>query len=96
MPFDDDEPVFKRSKWGTNRYEYNPRNPIGFALIILAIAFASVVLLLMHNHAGPFAYPTDPTTAPDTSEWIPPAPPSPSPGSAESTPWPTPPESPAP
>ncbi|MFD7976339.1 hypothetical protein [Streptomyces sp. NPDC059071] len=30
----DDEPVFKKSAWGTNRYYYNPRNPIGLGLII--------------------------------------------------------------
>ncbi|MEU0132740.1 hypothetical protein ABZ172_01680 [Streptomyces sp. NPDC006296] len=29
-----DEPVFIRSNWGTSRYVYNPRNPIGLALII--------------------------------------------------------------
>ncbi|WP_420078759.1 hypothetical protein ACN6AT_05780 [Streptomyces sp. JL4002] len=31
----DDEPVFRRSKWGTNRYHYNPHNPVGLALIII-------------------------------------------------------------
>ncbi|WP_225833233.1 hypothetical protein [Streptomyces sp. NK08204] len=76
MRFDDNEPVFKRSKWGTNRYEYNPRNPVGFALIVVAIGFAVVMLLLMHNQAGPFA-PPNPTTAPwsptpDMSRWAPP------------------------
>ncbi|MET8452636.1 hypothetical protein [Streptomyces sp. NPDC005209] len=64
MRFDDNEPIFKRSKWGTNRYQYNPQNPIGFALIIITIVFVGVMLLLMYNHAGPFAYPTDPTPAP--------------------------------
>ncbi|WP_406000266.1 hypothetical protein [Streptomyces sp. NBC_00829] len=24
------EPVFIRSTWGTNRYVYNPNNPVGF------------------------------------------------------------------
>lgn len=62
--FDDNEPVLKRSPLGTNRYEYNPRNPIGFALIVISILFAGGMLLLMHNHAGPFAYPSDPTPTP--------------------------------
>jgi len=39
-----------------------------------------VMLLLMHNHAGPFAYPSDPTPAPtsteadDISHYLPPDP----------------------
>ena len=81
MPsFDDDEPVFKRSPLGTNRYEYNPRNPVGLALIIITVVFVGVMLLLMHNHAGPFAYPSDPTPAPtsteadDISHYLPPDP----------------------
>ncbi|MEU4931077.1 hypothetical protein AB0G54_32010 [Streptomyces yokosukanensis] len=74
MRFDDNEPVFKRSKWGMNRYEYNPRNPVGFALIVVAIGFAVVMLFLMHNHAGPFAPPdTSWSPAPDMSRWAPPA-----------------------
>ncbi|MFJ3702980.1 MULTISPECIES: hypothetical protein [unclassified Streptomyces] len=36
----DDEPVFRRSEWGTTRYVYNPRNPIGLALIIGSLLFA--------------------------------------------------------
>ena len=28
------EPVFIRSKWGTNRYVYNPNNPVGLSLIV--------------------------------------------------------------
>ncbi|WP_097258971.1 hypothetical protein [Streptomyces sp. Ag109_G2-15] len=73
MRFDDNEPAFKRSKWGTNRYEYNPRNPMGFTLIVVAIGFAVVMLLLMHNHAGPFAPPdTSWSPAPDMSRWAPP------------------------
>ncbi|MFF5701037.1 hypothetical protein ACFY7H_00745 [Streptomyces sp. NPDC012794] len=31
-----EEPVFTRSEWGTNRYVYNHRNPVGLALIIIA------------------------------------------------------------
>ncbi|MFF4571292.1 hypothetical protein [Streptomyces sp. NPDC001410] len=77
MPFDENEPVFKRSKWGTNRYEYNPQNPLGLALIVLSVAFAVVMLLLMQHHAGPFARPSDPTPTqwsppPDMSRWAPP------------------------
>ncbi|MFI8520881.1 hypothetical protein ACIGEZ_24090 [Streptomyces sp. NPDC085481] len=30
-----EEPVFVRSKWGTSRYVYNHRNPVGLALIVL-------------------------------------------------------------
>ncbi|MFI1366738.1 hypothetical protein [Streptomyces griseochromogenes] len=76
MPFDDDEPVFKRSELGTNRYEYNPNNPVGLTLIVLTLVFAGVMLLLMHNHAGPFR-PPEPTPAPsippdDMSRWAPP------------------------
>jgi hypothetical protein len=75
--FDENEPVFKRSKWGTNRYEYNPNNPAGLALIVLSVAVATVMLILMHNPAGPFASPPDPTPAPwspppDMSRWAPP------------------------
>ncbi|MGW3329757.1 hypothetical protein ACWDF9_04295 [Streptomyces rubiginosohelvolus] len=31
---DGDEPIFIRSNWGTSRYVYNPRNPVGMGLII--------------------------------------------------------------
>ncbi|WP_328299212.1 hypothetical protein OG389_16325 [Streptomyces sp. NBC_00435] len=51
----DDEPVFKRSKWGTNRYSYNPRNPVGLVLIVITLLFAGTMLILMANRAGPFA-----------------------------------------
>ncbi|ANH93232.1 hypothetical protein ACFPC0_10075 [Streptomyces andamanensis] len=80
MPFDDDEPVFRRSKFGTNRYEYNPDNPVGMALIVLSLLVAGVVLLLMHEHAGPFARPADRDTytpapavpsAPPADSWQP-------------------------
>ncbi|WP_327429704.1 hypothetical protein [Streptomyces sp. NBC_01236] len=36
----DDEPVFVRSKWGTNRYVYNPNNPLGLVLIIGSLLLA--------------------------------------------------------
>ncbi|MFI8515847.1 hypothetical protein ACIGHB_32470 [Streptomyces sp. NPDC085460] len=35
-----EEPVFVRSGWGTGRYVYNPRNPAGLALIVLASLIA--------------------------------------------------------
>ncbi|MEW2138900.1 hypothetical protein AB0892_20275 [Streptomyces sp. NPDC005409] len=53
----DDEPVFKRSKWGTNHYYYNPRNPVGRALIVITVLFVGTMLILMANRAGPFAPP---------------------------------------
>ncbi|MFC9705254.1 hypothetical protein ACFTWD_31710 [Streptomyces sp. NPDC056943] len=63
----DDEPVFKRSKWGTSRYTYNPRNPVGLALIVISLLFAGTMMILMANRAGPFAPPPDP------KPWNPPA-----------------------
>ncbi|WP_405486618.1 hypothetical protein [Streptomyces sp. NBC_00096] len=62
----DDEPVFKRSKWGTNRYYYNPANPLGLALIVISLLFAATMLILMANRVGPFK----PTPAP--APWSPP------------------------
>ncbi|MFC9408898.1 hypothetical protein ACFRAA_13515 [[Kitasatospora] papulosa] len=44
----DDEPVFRRSEWGTTRYVYNPRNPIGLGLIIGSLVFAVVALYSLH------------------------------------------------
>ncbi|MER5613092.1 hypothetical protein [Streptomyces sp. NPDC002215] len=61
MHFEDDEPVFKKSRLGTNRYEYNPRNPIGLALIVISVLLVGGMLLLMQLRAGPFAYPSAPT-----------------------------------
>ncbi|MFD9573381.1 hypothetical protein ACFWBI_26485 [Streptomyces sp. NPDC059982] len=62
----DDEPVFKRSKWGANRYYYNPRNPVGLTLIIVSLLLAATVMILMTNRLGPFA-PTGSTPAPQPS-----------------------------
>ncbi|KNE82058.1 MULTISPECIES: hypothetical protein [Streptomyces] len=64
--FDPDEPVFKKSRWGTNRYVYNADNPVGLTLIVVSVVFAVVMLLLMSYRAGPFA-PDEPAT-----EWTPP------------------------
>lgn len=50
----DDEPVFTRSRWGTNRYYYNPRNPIGLALIVITLLFVGRMMILMANRAGPY------------------------------------------
>ncbi|MFJ8543031.1 hypothetical protein ACIRFH_13635 [Streptomyces sp. NPDC093586] len=74
MYFDDDEPVFKRSRWGTSRYTYNPRNPVGFALIVVSLLLAGAMMLLMHLHAGPFASPEEstptPVSTPDLSRYL--------------------------
>ncbi|MDJ0382021.1 hypothetical protein [Streptomyces sp. G-G2] len=64
----DDEPVFKRSKWGTSHYTYNLSNPIGLALTVVTVLVVGVVMLLMANRAGPFA----PDPAPTGSTWNPP------------------------
>ncbi|MGC5345807.1 hypothetical protein ACPXCE_26680 [Streptomyces sp. DT24] len=48
----DHEPVLKRSKWGTNRYVYNHRNPVGMALIVITPVIAIGVLLILFN-SGP-------------------------------------------
>ncbi|PWK71311.1 hypothetical protein BCL76_104417 [Streptomyces sp. CG 926] len=61
MPQGDDEPVFKRSKWGTNRYYYNPANPVGLALIVISLVFVVTMLILMTHRAGPFAPEHTPT-----------------------------------
>ncbi len=78
----DREPVFKRSKWGTQRYYYNPRNPIGLTLMIITPLLAGTMLLLMANRAGPFAPEPAPTWSPPRYEysWPPPA--------STPTPWP--------
>lgn len=62
----DDEPVFKRSKWGTNRYSYNPRNPVGLALIIITLLFVGTMMILMANRVGPVK------PAPAPAPWSPP------------------------
>ncbi|MFF9078335.1 hypothetical protein ACF1BR_01445 [Streptomyces rubiginosohelvolus] len=41
---DGDEPIFIRSNWGTSRYVYNPRNPVGMGLIIGSLLFAAVAM----------------------------------------------------
>ncbi|MFD4370079.1 hypothetical protein [Streptomyces sp. NPDC058486] len=42
-----DEPVLIRSRWGTSRYVYNHRNPVGLALIVLTPLIALGVLIGM-------------------------------------------------
>ncbi|MFI6491365.1 hypothetical protein [Streptomyces sp. NPDC050564] len=44
----DHEPVFVRSKWGTNRYVYNPNNPVGLALIFGSLLFAAGGMYYLH------------------------------------------------
>ncbi|MFD8586879.1 hypothetical protein ACFV2A_28795 [Streptomyces californicus] len=44
----DDEPIIIREKWGTNRYVYNPNNPIGVALIIGSLLFAVGGIYYLH------------------------------------------------
>ncbi|MER5727225.1 hypothetical protein ABT084_02515 [Streptomyces sp. NPDC002138] len=86
----DDEPVFKRSRWGTNHYYANPRNSVGRVLIVLALLLTGTMLVLMANRAGPFApEPTpEPTTSPgyDTTWPYAPGTTGPSPSSTPSAP----------
>ncbi|MFP3991558.1 hypothetical protein U9R90_29645 [Streptomyces sp. E11-3] len=46
---DDSDRVFIRSKWGTSRYVYNPRNPVGLTLIISSLLFAVGGMYLVHH-----------------------------------------------
>ncbi|SHN08045.1 hypothetical protein [Streptomyces yunnanensis] len=47
---EDADRIFIRGRWGTNRYVYNPRNPIGRALIVGSLLFAVCgVFLLKYN-----------------------------------------------
>ncbi|MFF3290664.1 hypothetical protein [Streptomyces sp. NPDC003023] len=48
----DAEPVFVRSKWGTNRYVYNANNPVGMALIIGSLLFAAGGMYLLHDESS--------------------------------------------
>ncbi|MFD9081858.1 hypothetical protein ACFQ7B_06555 [Streptomyces erythrochromogenes] len=80
-----DEPVLKRSKWGTNRYYYNPRNPVGLALIVVTLLFVGTMMILMTNRAGPF----EPAPAPTHTPWTPAPYEHPRPSlSSSATPWP--------
>ncbi|MDV9191982.1 hypothetical protein R6L23_27890 [Streptomyces sp. SR27] len=77
----DDEPVFKKSKWGANRYYYNPRNPVGLGLIIASSVFAILMIVLMENRAGPFEPTPEPTWSPSSytyDPWFPTPSPKPS------------------
>jgi hypothetical protein len=54
----DDEDIFVRGKWAPHRYQYNPHNPIGLALIIgtLLMVLVSIYLLRRSStvaHSGP-------------------------------------------
>ncbi|GHJ40403.1 hypothetical protein [Streptomyces sp. TS71-3] len=80
----DDEPVFMRDRSRTNHWVYNPRSPVGRVLIAVTLVGIAVVLLLMANHAGPFAYPdpapTHRSPSPDLSRRLPAAEPPTAPG----------------
>ncbi|MET9766080.1 hypothetical protein [Streptomyces sp. NPDC006415] len=43
-----DEPILVRSNWGTSRYVYNPRNPVGAGLIIGSLLFAAGGMYYLH------------------------------------------------
>ncbi|MGW5128882.1 hypothetical protein ACWEQ7_33540 [Streptomyces sp. NPDC004069] len=46
---DDADRVFIRSRWGTNRYVYNPHNPVGRALIVGTSIFAVSAMYLLYH-----------------------------------------------
>jgi hypothetical protein len=45
----DDDRVFVRSNWGTNRYVYNARNPVGRVLIVGSLLFAAGALYVLYH-----------------------------------------------
>jgi hypothetical protein len=47
---DNDEPVFTRSKWGTNRYVYNANNPVGLALTVISLLAPIVLVVAFQTH----------------------------------------------
>lgn len=47
-----DEPVFVRSKWGTARYVYNPKHPVGVALIVGSILLAVGGMVYINDGAN--------------------------------------------
>ncbi|MDT0381329.1 hypothetical protein RM572_21460 [Streptomyces sp. DSM 42041] len=49
---DDHEPVFVRSRWGTNHYTYNPGNPVGVVLIVASLVAVAGFVLVMQNRAS--------------------------------------------
>jgi uncharacterized membrane protein len=46
----DDEPVFCKSRFGTNRYEYNSANPVGRVLIAVTAIGVVVALIVLRSH----------------------------------------------
>ncbi|MFB6988183.1 hypothetical protein ACFC0C_31590 [Streptomyces sp. NPDC056178] len=44
-----DERIFIRSKWGTNRYVYNPGHPVGRALIVGSLLFGLGGMYLLYH-----------------------------------------------
>lgn len=68
MPFfDDDEPVFKKQKWGNPRYAYNPRNPVGMFLIVASLVVGVVVLVSMTSKSPTESKPYAPYPSTDYS-----------------------------
>ncbi|MEU9126155.1 hypothetical protein AB0C96_41205 [Streptomyces sp. NPDC048506] len=49
---DDADRIFVRSRWGTNRYVYNPHNPIGCALVVGSLLFAAGGMYLLKHDPG--------------------------------------------
>ncbi|XRQ10086.1 hypothetical protein ACN3XK_04035 [Actinomadura welshii] len=49
MAEEEREPVFVRSRWGTSRYFYNHRNPVGRFLIVATLVFAAAGMLWLYN-----------------------------------------------
>ncbi|MGA4538460.1 hypothetical protein ACPA54_00530 [Uniformispora flossi] len=68
MPyFDDDEPVFKKQKWGNPRYVYNPRNPVGMFLIVVSLVVVVVGLVSLSNKSPTESKPYAPYPSTDYS-----------------------------
>ncbi|MFM9373472.1 hypothetical protein [Streptomyces sp. Da 82-17] len=65
----DHEPVFKKSRWGTNRYVYNLNNPVGLALAIGSVLFAGVMMLMMETRSGPFEPPKETPWSPPVEDY---------------------------
>ncbi|WP_433475971.1 hypothetical protein ACQPZP_02395 [Spirillospora sp. CA-142024] len=50
MRGDPDEPIFVRSRWGTNHYVFNWRNPIGRFLIVATLIAAAAALVWLYSN----------------------------------------------
>lgn len=68
MPFfDDDEPIFKKQRWGNPRYTYNPRNPVGMFLIVFSLVVGVVMLVSLSHKSPPKSKPYAPYPSTDYS-----------------------------